>query len=167
MLGRSQEQVNAQPGRARRAANYRASAELRLASSIYRTTYRTTAPITSARLDTSPLHKELALSCHCLPLPAGGECLRERSVVGRRGQPAWQYPSTTLTPLHTRPSHIGRVFIWPEVSGATPLLRLRGKVRAYKAATGTRSTDRFAGLSASNATPITTSTADPTKNPTF
>jgi hypothetical protein len=44
---------------------------------------------------------------------------------------------------------------------------LFGQALCCKTAIGTRSTDRFAGLSAINATPMTTSTADPTKNPTF
>jgi len=42
---------------------------------------------------------------------------------------------------------------------ATPL--------SYKTATDTRSTNGFAGLSAINAPPMTTSTADPIRNPTF
>jgi hypothetical protein len=64
-------------------------------------------------------HQKQALSCHCLPLPAGGECLRERSILrGSRGQPARQYPSTTSTPLHPRPTHIGRLLISPESSEA-------------------------------------------------
>jgi hypothetical protein len=29
-----------------------------------------------------PLHDEQALSCHCLALPTGGECLRERVLRG-------------------------------------------------------------------------------------
>jgi hypothetical protein len=35
-------------------------------------------------------------------LRAENACAKEASW-GRRGQPAWQYPSTTSTPLHTRP----------------------------------------------------------------
>jgi hypothetical protein len=37
------------------------------------------------------LHKEQALSCHCLPLSAGGECLRERVP---RGVAVNQFDST-------------------------------------------------------------------------
>jgi hypothetical protein len=127
--------------------------------------YRTTAPITSANLDTSPLHKELALSCHCLPLSAGGECLRERSVVGASRSTSSTVPldnnnATSHAVESYRPRFYLARLIWAQS-------RSSDYVRAYKAATGTRSTDGFAGLSAINATPITTSTADPTKNPTF
>ena len=44
---------------------------------------------------------------------------------------------------------------------------LFGQALSYKTAIGTRSTDGFAGLSAIKATPMTTSTADPTRNPAF
>ena len=47
----------------------------------------------------------------------------------------------------------------PRTYLATPL--------SYKTATDTRSTEGFAGLSAINAAPMTTSSADPIRNPTF
>src|SRR6266849_2823039 len=79
--------------------------------------YRTTAPITSTNRDASPLHKEQALSCHCLPLSAGGECLRERVL---RGVAVNQLDSTPRQHQHQFTS--GRVtsaaFFLPEPLGA-------------------------------------------------
>ena len=57
--------------------------------------YRTTASITSTNLARCfPMHKEQALSCHCLPLPSGRRMPARKSPEGRRGQPARQYPSS-------------------------------------------------------------------------
>src|SRR6266851_1481857 len=78
----------------------RAEIHVRCAPSIY----RTTAPITSTNRDASPLHKEQALSCHCLPLSAGGECLRERVL---RGVAVKQLDSTPRQ--HQRHFTCGRV----------------------------------------------------------
>jgi hypothetical protein len=89
-----------------------------------------------------------------LPTPTRGRRMPARkSPEGRRGQPAWQHPSTTSTHF-TR----GRL---------TSAAFLFGQALSYKTAIGTRSTDGFAGLSAINAMPMTTSTADPTRNPAF
>lgn len=57
--------------------------------------YRTT-PFTSTNLDTSRLHKEQALSCHCLLLSASGECRRQGSIlrgvaVNQPGSPPRQH----------------------------------------------------------------------------
>ena len=51
------------------------------------------------------------------PYPAGGECLRERVLRGVAvNQPGSTPPA--LTPFRPRPSHIGRILIWPESSAA-------------------------------------------------
>ena len=71
------------------------------------------------------MHKEQALSCHCLTLSAGGECLRERVL---RGIAVNQLDNTppTLTPLYLRPNHIGRILIWqPPYTVPTHHLRTR------------------------------------------
>ena len=98
------------------------------------------------------LHKEQALSCHCLPLPAGGECLPKANL---RGIAVNQLDKPLQQQRHfTRGRVISAAFLFSQAL-------------SYKTATGTRSTDGLAGLSAINATPMTTSTADPTRNPTF
>jgi hypothetical protein len=160
MLGRCQEQVNAHLSRGE---SYRASAEACFASSIY----RTTAPITSTNRDTSHCTNNWHFRAIAYPYPRAENACAKEASWGRRGQPAWQYPSTTTTPLHTRPSHIGPRFYLARSIRRNAAPQITRQSRAYKAATGTRSTDRFAGASASRATPMTTSAADPTKNPTF
>jgi len=89
-----------------------------------------------------------------LPTPFCGRRMPARkNPEGRRGQPAWQNPSTTSTHF-TRGRVISAAFLF-------------GQALSYKTATGIRSTDGFAGLSAINATPMKTSTDDPIRNTTF
>src|ERR1700680_3887419 len=121
MLGRCQEQVNAHLSRGE---SYRASAEGCCATSIY----RTTAPITSANRDTSHCTKNWHFRAIAHPYPRVENASAKEASWGRRGQPAWQTPRQQQRHFTRGPVISGRVFIWPEVSGATPLLRLRGKV---------------------------------------